>query len=89
MTMTLDEKLEKMRLVNAERRAAGIKPIHYANPVERAKAHPANLRMAIAAFCWQCMGGEGGVNHREEIQNCTAPHCALHSHRPYQIKHGR
>jgi len=44
--------------------------------VDTGKASP---RMAIKAFCLECMGYQ-----RTEVTHCTAPECPLYTHRPFQ-----
>jgi hypothetical protein len=63
-------------------------PQRSANPLERAQKRPTSLKMAIAARCWQCQGEGEDVGWREAIKRCTVPSCALHPHRPYQVKDG-
>ena len=51
------------------------------------KSNKRSYKLAIAAFCQQCMGcttehlqpGTSG-----DIRNCTAPDCPLFEYRPYQ-----
>jgi len=57
------------------------------NPVERFFALPPSRKRAIEAMCASCMGC--AKDHLEEgfkseIRNCSAQHCSLHAHRPYQ-----
>lgn len=57
------------------------------NPIVKSKKFPQSRKLAINAFCANCMGCtedhlEKGF--REEIKNCTAPKCPLYRFRPYQ-----
>ena len=58
------------------------------NPVKRASTAPVTPKKAIAAMCASCMGctkdhiEEGFKN---EIRNCSAPHCPLYLFRPYKM----
>lgn len=62
--------------------------IRGANPITRAKVHPTSLKRAIAAKCFECVGGheDGCVDPwwREEIYNCSVTTCPLWPHRPAQ-----
>jgi len=58
------------------------------NPVDRFFTLTPTRKRAIEAMCASCMGCT--KNHLEdgfksEIRNCSAPHCPLHVHRPYQV----
>lgn len=57
------------------------------NPVARAIGNKKSRKIAISAFCAQCMGCnehhlEPGF--RKDIANCTSRKCALWNFRPYQ-----
>lgn len=58
------------------------------NPVVKwEKSRKVSRRLAINAFCAQCMGCS--VDHREQgvivlIRNCTSKNCPLYIFRPYQ-----
>ena len=58
------------------------------NPVKRASIAPVTPKKAIAAMCASCMGctkdhiEEGFKN---EIRNCSTPHCPLYCVRPYKM----
>ena len=58
------------------------------NPVKRASIAPVTPKKAITAMCASCMGctkdhiEEGFKN---EIRNCSAPHCPLYYVRPYKL----
>ena len=54
-------------------------PVMYAGIVKRAYRGSASPRVAIKAFCLQCVG-----YLREDVRNCTADGCPLHEYRPYQ-----
>jgi len=54
-------------------------PRQYRKTYQRAAAGSASPRMAIKAFCQECVGWQ-----REEIKNCTGTACPLFLYRPYQ-----
>lgn len=63
------------------------------NPLEKAREAPVGAstgmkrRLAVAAKCWECMGGpDHGVSRRtcDEIRMCTSPRCPLFGVRPYR-----
>jgi hypothetical protein len=69
------------------------------NPVKRyyVNESTSSRKAAIDAMCASCMGcsaSEQGARFddwiepgfRDQIRNCSAPHCPLHSFRPYQEK---
>jgi hypothetical protein len=80
----------RARMVEAQTRrlAAGI-VAERLDPIERARRHPNSLKMAIAAKCWDCQGGDEDPHPRWRIGNCTAPECPLYSHRPHQKTFGQ
>ncbi len=58
------------------------------NLVRRAHANPNSKVRAIAAMCFQCMGGTGTTmpdpGWKHMIRTCTSTTCALYGHRPYK-----
>ncbi len=55
------------------------------NPREKALANPTSRSLAVAAKCYDCVGGEcadGG--YRKAIRECPSQTCALKGFRPYQ-----
>lgn len=78
----------RMAEANAKRLAAGI-VTERLDPIERARRHPNSLKMAIAAKCWDCQGGDHDPHPRWRIGNCTAPECPLYLHRPHQKTFGQ
>lgn len=54
-------------------------PPMYKGVMERAVTGRASPRSAIKAFCLRCVG-----YLREDVTNCTAYKCPLHTYRPYQ-----
>jgi hypothetical protein len=76
--------LEKAQAAMAAKRAAGIE-IERLNPAEKAAKSPASRSLAIAAKCFDCVGGEnadGGF--RRCIRECPSTKCALYQLRPYK-----
>lgn len=76
--------LEQARLRLREKRAAGITVRR--DPVEKARAKPNSLRLAVTAKCVECMGGPDVTGFRKDIRNCTSSSCPLYAVRPYQHK---
>lgn len=52
-----------------------------------AATNPKSISLAIAARCWQCVGGGADPAAVEQIKKCTIGDCALYPVRPYQA-HG-
>lgn len=40
--------------------------------------------LALAARCWQCVGGNDDSKPVDRIRNCLISQCAIFPHRPYQ-----
>jgi hypothetical protein len=65
-------------------RPPGSKP---KTPAEQAKANPKNVKLAIAAFCYRCMGGGDGNNSasiKAAVRDCPTTDCKLWPFRGYQ-----
>jgi len=77
-----------MRTPEAQRKAAETRKL---DPIERAERKPTSLKLAIAANCFQCVGGRHGgpPAYPALIRECEIADCALHRHRPYQPKQVR
>lgn len=79
------EKAHRQRREMAERGELG-SPEH--NWIKKANLDPASKVKAIAAMCFNCMGGtedelpDGGW--KDMIRTCSAPKCPLYPHRPYK-----
>ena len=58
------------------------------NLMKKAAAAPNSKAKAIAAFCFNCMGGTleamPDPGWKEQIRTCTVPGCPLYPHRPYR-----
>lgn len=80
--------LESARAKKAADRAAGT-AAKKRTISERHAAKPTNLRLAIAAFCVGCMGGEDAPGVREQVRGCSSPKCPLFRHRPYRHPHAK
>jgi len=70
--------LQKAHRVMAEKRANGEEIIRM-TPLEKSKANPSSLRLAINAKCWEC-----ACEQRKEISTCHLNDCPLWNVRPYQ-----
>ncbi len=77
--MNTDKQLQKARAKRAENVRLGIKPL---NPTEKAKQKPQSRVLAIAAFCFECMGF--AKSWRNDVRDCTAKNCPLYRFRPYK-----
>ena len=64
---------EKMARHRAE------KGVERLTPTEKARRNPKSLRLAITAFCWECVG-----QVRQDVTGCTATKCPLYPMRPWQ-----
>ena len=73
------KKIKKARAKLAENRSRGIKP---PNPIERAKQNPQSMRLAINAFCYECMGF--AKSWRNDVKKCPSVKCPLFGFRPYK-----
>jgi len=72
---------EALKLARSER-ANGLRP-----PIPT----KADLRAAIRAKCYECMGGEDAPGVRTDIANCSSgptsqASCSLWAHRPHQSR---
>ena len=54
------------------------------DPVEKARANPNSLRLAINAKCYDCQGCDADPCVEWRIGNCECPECPLYPVRPYQ-----
>ena len=77
--MDTDKQLKKARAKRAENIRLGIPTL---NPIEKAKQNPKSMRLAINAFCYECMGF--AKSWRTDVRDCTAPNCPLYGFRPYK-----
>lgn len=75
--------LEKAREASRALRESGIKPERL-DPIEKSRANPKSLRLAINGKCWDCQGGMADPGVRERIGSCPVVACCLHAVRPYQ-----
>ena len=80
--MTRDDRLQRAREAQARLRAEG--KYQQQDPIAKARAKPASLRLAITAKCWDCIGGDADPCPRWRIGNCAVTACPLHPQRPYQ-----
>ncbi|MDP2786617.1 MAG: hypothetical protein Q8O79_00860 [Pseudomonadota bacterium] len=56
-------------------------------PREAALAKPKSSLLAIAAFCYDCMGGANSENPsitKAAVRDCKAADCPLHLHRGWR-----
>ena len=81
------ERLLRAQEKMAEKRAAGWKPMQL-NPVEKAKANPGSLKLAIRAHCWTCCGAGADPGTKFHVRDCRSFSCALWPHRPWQNAKG-
>lgn len=78
--------LQAAHAKQAERKAQGVK-ITLRDPVADHLADPKNRPKAIAAHCWDCVGGKADTqNPRRLVRECEITHCNLHPVRPWQQK---
>ena len=81
--------LEKASAALKARREAGEVFIEN-NLMKKAAADPKSKTKAIAAFCFNCMGGTidelPDPDWKQAIRTCTAPDCPLYPHRPYRSR---
>ncbi len=71
-----------------EQHASGQKTVRR-TPIEKSRAKPGSLRLAINAMCWQCQGEDADPCVEWRIGNCKIDGCALHPQRPYQRLQGK
>lgn len=79
--------LDKARAAAAAKRAAGEASAPL-TVVARAALKPTNRKLAIAAMCSRCLGGDETTTPIAAIRDCTAPTCPLYAVRPYQRRDG-
>ena len=77
--METDKQLQKARAKRAENVRLGIKPL---NPTEKARQNPQSMRLAINAFCYECMGF--AKSWRNYVKECPSKNCPLFGFRPYK-----
>lgn len=56
-------------------------------PWEAALARPTSAQLAINAFCFQCMGGEGSIHPnviKASVRDCGSIECRLWHKRPWR-----
>ena len=70
------EPLEKARIARQRNKELGIKPL---DPIEKSKANPKSLRLAINAKCFDCCCGQ-----KTEVRQCTVESCSLWKLRPWK-----
>jgi len=75
--------LERAQQKSREMRAAGI-AIERLDPLEKARANPASLRLAVNAKCFDCVGRGEDPNWRGEVRNCQLTECGLYPVRPFR-----
>lgn len=75
-------RLEMARLKQAELRARG--ELVRLNPIDKAKANPTSLRLAITAKCYDCEGQDADPGVRQRIGTCGIKTCPLWPVRPWQ-----
>ncbi len=81
------ERLLKAHESMAAKRAAGWKPI-ILNPVEKARANPGSVKMAVKAHCWTCCGAGADPGVKLHVRDCGVKSCNLWPHRPWQNAKG-
>jgi hypothetical protein len=77
-------KADALRSGHEAWRAAGGERPAPCEPLERARRNPQSRALAIAAKCWDCMGGDADPGIRARIRQCPITRCPLHAFRPYQ-----
>jgi hypothetical protein len=56
-------------------------------PRERAAKHPKSVKLAVAAFCFYCQGGENSETPtliKARVRDCGTVDCPLHPHRGWK-----
>lgn len=56
------------------------------NPLDKARAKPGSIRLAVNAKCYDCQGRDADPGVTERIRTCEIPECSLFPVRPYRIK---
>lgn len=79
--------LELAREAKAAKRESG--ELKVLNPIEKAADNPKSLRLAVNAFCWDCVGGDADPGPKQRVRDCAVQGCPLWSHRPWQKIKGR
>lgn len=75
--------LERAHALAKARREAGEVLIRR-DPLQKARAKPTSLRLAVSAKCYDCVGQDQDPGFRARIRDCTVTLCPLHPVRPYQ-----
>ncbi len=80
-------KARQARRDSAERRkAGGLKATR--TPLEKVAEDPASRTKAIAAKCYDCVGGDTDPCWPWRVGNCDIHDCGLHSVRPHKRREG-
>lgn len=74
----MSKALEKARQAAQAKREAG-EPITIMSPIEKARANPKSLRLAINGKCFDCCGFS-----KPAVRDCHITSCTLHPVRPWQ-----
>ena len=76
--------LEKARKRLQEMKEQGVK-VKIRNTRQIWEDNKTSLRKSINAMCWECMGGEGTPNVRQDVRDCKSePICPLWYVRPWK-----
>lgn len=76
--------LERAQEAMRAKREAG-EEVERRNPMEKHLDEPSSRALAVAAKCFDCVGGlnaDGG--YRRCIRECASPRCPLYNFRPYK-----
>ena len=79
----MSEALKKAQQAMAARRASGEEIVRL-SPIEKARAKPSSLRLAVNGKCADCIGWDADPNPRQRIRDCSVASCTLNAARPYQ-----
>lgn len=78
------KQLEEARKAYQAKLKSGEIEVQRLDPIEKSKANPGSMKLAIRAHCYDCVGRDTG--YISDIRNCEIIECALHRFRPYQSK---
>lgn len=83
MTDALSDNMKRAR--EARKKAAEEGRLTKRNPLQMAADAPTNVKLAVKAKCFDCVGGEAAdKGYRITIKECPAKRCPLYAVRPYQ-----
>lgn len=74
--------IAKARMVLSVKNSEGL--TERKSPLEKAKAKPGSMRLAINAKCFDCVGCGHDTGWRDRVRDCFDTGCPLYNFRPFK-----